>query len=102
MIELLGEDATIDQARVAQEAALLAERSDITEELVRLGSHREKFLQIMAAEGPLGRKLEFLLQEMHRETNTIGAKAQDAPVSQMVVEIKSELERMREQLQNVE
>ncbi len=100
--EMLGQDAVIDQARLAQEAALLAERSDITEELVRLASHREKFLEMMAGPGPSGRKLEFLVQEMHREANTIGAKAQSAPISHLVVEIKSELERIREQAQNIE
>jgi uncharacterized protein (TIGR00255 family) len=100
--EMLGEDAMIDQARLAQEVALLAERSDITEELVRLASHRKKFLELMGGLGPSGRKLEFLVQEMHREANTIGAKAQSAPISHLVVEIKSELERIREQVQNIE
>ncbi len=102
MEEMLGKDAVIDRVRLAQEAAFLADRSDITEELVRLKSHRDKFIEIMNEPGPAGRKLEFLVQEMNREANTIGAKAQSAPASQLVVEIKSELERVREQLQNIE
>ena len=84
---------------------LAADRLDITEEIVRLRSHVEQFGAALSSEegsGPLGRRLEFLLQEMVRETNTIGSKASDAPVAHQVVELKSQLERMREQVLNVE
>jgi uncharacterized protein (TIGR00255 family) len=92
----------IDENRLAQEVAYLAERSDITEELVRLRSHLNQFRDMLDLPEPAGRKLEFLLQEISREANTIGSKAGDAAISQVVVEIKSELEKMREQVQNVE
>lgn len=92
----------IDQARLAQEVAYWAERSDISEELVRIRSHLNQFREMLGQREPMGRKLEFILQEINREANTIGAKANDAAISQMVVEIKSELEKMREQVQNVE
>jgi uncharacterized protein (TIGR00255 family) len=92
----------IDEARLAQEVAFLAERSDTTEELVRLHSHLEQFREMLNSPEPAGRKLEFLLQEITREANTIGSKANDAGISYVVVEIKSELEKLREQIQNVE
>lgn len=96
----LGEQ--IDEARLAQEIAYLAERSDISEELVRMKSHLYQFRQMLGRTEPMGRKLEFILQEINREANTIAAKASDAETAQLVVEIKSELEKMREQVQNVE
>ncbi|MGQ9693330.1 MAG: YicC/YloC family endoribonuclease [Thermodesulfobacteriota bacterium] len=96
----LGEQ--IDEARLAQEIAYLAERSDISEELVRMKSHLHQFRQMLGRTEPMGRKLEFILQEINREANTIAAKASDAETAQLVVEIKSELEKMREQVQNVE
>jgi uncharacterized protein (TIGR00255 family) len=92
----------IDEARLAQEVAFLAERSDITEELVRLRSHLAQYREMLTSPEPAGRKLEFLLQEINREANTIGSKANDAGISHVVVEIKSELEKLREQIQNVE
>ncbi|MEA3280580.1 MAG: YicC/YloC family endoribonuclease, partial [Thermodesulfobacteriota bacterium] len=92
----------IDPERITQEAAFLADRSDISEEIVRVASHIKQFLTIMDAEEPAGRKLNFLLQELNREINTIGSKAGKAKLSYMVVDIKSELEKIREQLQNVE
>jgi uncharacterized protein (TIGR00255 family) len=92
----------VDPARLAQEVAFLAERSDITEELVRLRSHLHQFREMLERPEPLGRKMEFLLQEFNREANTIGSKANDAGISHLTVEIKSELEKMREQVQNVE
>jgi uncharacterized protein (TIGR00255 family) len=101
LAELLGE-VPLDEARLAAELALFAERSDITEELTRLGSHLSQFRETMTGEGAVGRKLEFLLQEMGRETNTIGAKANDLEISRAVIAIKSELESLREQVQNVE
>jgi uncharacterized protein (TIGR00255 family) len=91
-----------ESGRIVQEAALLAEKADIAEELARLRSHCEQFSDAMTAEEPVGRRLDFLLQEMHREINTIGSKAVDHPISHRVVEMKSLLERMREQSANVE
>jgi len=92
----------IDAARVAQEAAILAERSDITEEIVRADSHVDQFRTIMESEEPAGRKLNFLLQELNREFNTIGSKTDKSTVAHLVVDVKSELEKIREQVQNVE
>jgi uncharacterized protein (TIGR00255 family) len=88
--------------RVLQEAALLAERADIHEEIARLRSHAAQFKEALDRDEPVGRRLDFLLQEMNREVNTIGSKAADHPVSHRVVELKSILERMREQAANVE
>ena len=92
----------VDKGRLETELAVMADRSDITEELVRLTSHFEQFAQLLASPGPVGRRLDFLLQEIGREANTTGAKSQDAPVSHLVVELKAEVERMREQVQNVQ
>jgi uncharacterized protein (TIGR00255 family) len=92
----------VDPYRLSQEAALLAEKADVSEELARLGSHCDQFGQALDADEPVGRKLDFLLQEMNREINTIGSKAAEHPVSARVVEMKSVLERMREQAANVE
>ena len=91
-----------DPLRLAQEVVLFADRCDVSEELTRLATHTAKFGEILAESGAVGRRLDFLLQEMHREANTVGAKIQDAELSQEVVEIKAELERMREQVQNLE
>ncbi|MBI5441920.1 MAG: YicC family protein [Deltaproteobacteria bacterium] len=88
--------------RLALEAAVFAERSDVQEELVRLRSHLDKFAELLDAGGAIGRKLDFLLQEMNRETNTIGSKAADVEVSPLVIEMKAELEKIREQVQNLE
>jgi uncharacterized protein (TIGR00255 family) len=98
---LLGE-VPVDEGRLAQETALLADRSDITEEVVRLRSHVRQFRDQLDSVGPRGRQLEFLLQEMNREVNTIGSKANDLAISRQVIEAKTELERMREQVQNIE
>jgi uncharacterized protein (TIGR00255 family) len=95
-------DLTIDPARIEQEMALLLERSDISEELVRLSSHVEQMVAYMPDDEPVGRRLDFLLQEMAREINTIGAKSQDLRIAHLVIELKAEIERMREQVQNVE
>ena len=91
-----------DPDRLHQEAILLAERTDVAEELTRLEAHLQAMTTLLEAEGAIGRKIEFLLQEINREVNTIASKSNDAEISQVVVEIKSELERMREQIQNVE
>ena len=92
----------IDQDRLVQEVVLFAERSDITEEIVRLETHLQKFKEWLEKDEPVGRKLDFLLQEMHREANTMGVKANNTFVSQKVVEIKTELEKIRQQIQNIE
>ena len=96
------EGLEIDRWRLHQEVAYLAERSDITEEVIRVESHLRQFGQMLELDEPLGRKMDFLLQEIHREVNTISAKANDVVISQKVVEIKAELERIREQIQNIE
>lgn len=88
--------------RIALEVALFADRSDVSEEVVRLRSHREKVLELLAEGGVVGRKLDFLLQEMNREVNTIGSKAADTEIGRAVVEMKAELEKIREQVQNLE
>jgi uncharacterized protein (TIGR00255 family) len=95
-------NVTITAADVVREVGAFAERSDIAEETVRLRSHLEQFDTIMRNEEASGRKLEFVTQEMFRETNTMGSKANDAEISRHVIEIKSAIERMREMIQNVE
>lgn len=92
----------IDQTRIAQEAALLADRSDISEEIVRAESHIQQFRTLMDDDKPAGRPLNFLLQEFNREFNTMGAKSGKASLSHIIVAIKSDLEKLREQIQNVE
>ncbi len=92
----------LDPQRLAQEVALLADRCDITEELVRLNSHFVQFDETLGLEEPVGRKLDFLMQEFNREINTIGSKANDAAITALVVQLKAELEKMREQVQNIE
>ena len=99
---LTQETVELDPGRLAQEAAYLADKSDISEEIVRAESHVKQFRQIMNSEEPGGRKLNFLLQEFHREFNTIGSKIGHAPTSHRVVDVKAELEKIREQIQNVE
>ncbi len=101
-LQLLLEGKPVDPARLEQEVAILADRSDIAEEAARLTSHLRQFRDFIGQPGPHGRRMEFLLQEIQRETNTIGAKANDAQISQDVVALKSVLERLREQVQNVE
>ncbi len=91
-----------DPNRVAQEAIMFAERSDITEELTRLDAHMQACTRLLSSAEAVGRKIEFLVQEMHREVNTIGSKSNDTVIAHSVVELKSELERMREQSQNIE
>jgi uncharacterized protein (TIGR00255 family) len=95
-------DVEADPQRLALEVAVIADKCDITEEAVRAQSHLEQFGVFLAAAEPVGRKLDFLLQELNREANTMSSKLPDAPASQLVVEIKAELERLREQVQNLE
>ena len=99
---LQGVDATFDPARLEVELAILADKSDITEELVRLQSHFDQLETVFASDESVGRKLDFLLQEVGREVNTIGSKCHSAEVTRTVVELKAEVERMREQVQNVD
>ena len=87
---------------MAQETALLADRSDITEEMTRLKSHINQFRSFLNKNEPIGRKLEFVTQEINREINTTGSKSSDIIISKRVIEIKSDLEKIREQVQNIE
>jgi uncharacterized protein (TIGR00255 family) len=98
----LAPDVEVNAGRLEQEVVLFADRMDVTEETVRLRSHLEQFRETLETEGPVGRKLEFLLQELGREINTIGSKASDGPIGRCVVELKTELEKLREQVLNVE
>jgi uncharacterized protein (TIGR00255 family) len=101
-VAALAPELELDPARLEQEVVLYADRMDVTEETVRLGSHLEQFHETLGESGPVGRKLEFLLQELGREVNTIGSKVSDAGITHRVVEMKTELEKLREQVMNVE
>ncbi len=92
----------LEPARLAQEVAVFADRTDVAEEITRLGSHANQVRALLGVSEPAGRKLDFLVQEMHREANTIGSKSQSAEIAGLVVSLKAEIERMREQVQNVE
>ena len=96
------EGKDVKEERIAQEAALLAERSDVTEELVRLQSHLTALADLLRGREPAGKKLDFLLQEVHREFNTIASKSADREVTNLTLEARSEIEKLREQVQNVE
>ena len=95
-------DAEASEQRILTEAAIFADKAAIDEELVRLDSHFASFYEIAKSPEPCGRKLDFLLQEMNRETNTIGSKANNSEIAHLVVDIKAELEKIREQIQNIE
>ncbi len=101
MRELLG-SATVDEQRLLTEAALFADKIATAEETVRLRSHLDQLEQLVCSDEPVGRKLDFLVQEINRETNTIGSKAQDLQLAQVVVDMKAEIEKIREQIQNIE
>lgn len=101
-LQRLLEGKPVDPVRLEQEVAILAERSDIAEETTRIASHLRQFRDLIQHQGPHGRRMEFLLQELQREANTIGAKANDAKTSHDVITLKSILEQLREQVQNVE
>lgn len=96
------EDRSIDEARLVTEAAIFADKTAIDEETVRLHSHVAQYRAILALNEPVGRKLDFLTQELNRESNTIGSKCQDVSITRLVVELKSEIEKIREQIQNIE
>ncbi len=95
-------DLAIDEGRLAQEVALFAQKSDITEEIVRIRSHVNQFRGYLSMDDAIGRRLDFLIQEINREVNTLSVKSSDSLISQTVVEMKAELEKLREQVQNVE
>lgn len=99
--ELL-EDRNIEESRLVTEAAIFADKTAIDEETVRLHSHVAQYRQILELNEPIGRKLDFLTQELNRESNTIGSKCQDVAITRLVVELKSEIEKIREQIQNIE
>ena len=95
-------DKKIDEQRILTEAAIFSEKTAVDEETVRLKSHIHQFNTLLEVEEPVGRKLDFLIQEFNRESNTIGSKAQDVEITKIVVELKSEIEKIREQIQNIE
>lgn len=95
-------DKDVDEGRLVTEAAIFAERSDIGEETVRLRSHINEFKKAIDTDLPIGKKLDFMIQEMNRETNTMGSKANDVEISKIIVDMKSEIEKIREQIQNIE
>jgi uncharacterized protein (TIGR00255 family) len=101
-VKELRADPAVDDALIAQELVRFANRSDISEETVRFRGHLDHWRALSEGPEPCGRKLDFLLQEMNREVNTLGSKAEGAGVTELVVDLKAELERMREQVQNVE
>ena len=95
-------DNNIDEQRILTEAAIFSEKVAVDEETVRLRSHISQFRELLETDEPVGRKLDFLVQEMNRESNTIGSKAQDIAITKIVVDVKSEIEKIREQIQNIE
>jgi len=95
-------DVNIEETRIITEAAIFAERTDIGEETVRLQSHINEFRKAVKTSQPIGKKLDFMIQEMNRETNTMGSKANDVEISKIIVDMKSEIEKIREQIQNIE
>lgn len=99
---LMGEGMTVDESRLAQELAMAAERSDYTEEVVRLKSHVSQTRHCLTASEPVGKRLNFLIQEMHREVNTVGSKNSEPAVGTAVIALKEEVEKLREQVQNIE
>lgn len=100
--ELIEDASLIDENRLSMEIALIADKSNVTEEIVRLKSHIDQLNKTLEQKQPVGRKLDFLLQEMNREINTVGSKSSDLDITNYVVDIKSELEKIREQVQNIE
>lgn len=101
-IKELLDGSEVDQQRLAQEAAYLADKAAIDEEIVRLHSHIQHVREMIESDGPAGRKLDFIIQEMNRETNTIGSKSGDLELTNLIIDMKSEIEKLREQVQNIE
>ena len=100
--EILDNPSLVDETRLAQEVAIYADKCSITEEIVRFRSHINQLKNAIHKNESIGRKIDFLIQEMNRETNTIGSKSSDLNITNLVVEVKSELEKIREQIQNIE
>ena len=96
------QSTTIDESRILTEAAIFADKVAVDEETVRLRSHLSQLREMLASDGPVGRKLDFLIQEVNRESNTIGSKCTDIQIARDVVELKAEIEKIREQVQNIE
>ena len=99
--ELLG-DNTVDEQRLLTEAAIFADKIAVAEETVRLRSHVSQLRSFLESDGPIGKKMDFLVQELNREANTTGSKCQDVELARRVVDIKAEIEKIREQIQNIE
>ena len=95
-------DAGVDDGMILNEVAVMADKLDISEELTRLKSHTDRLKTMLSAAGPIGRKMDFLVQEMNREINTIGSKCNDADIANLAVDVKAEIEKIREQIQNIE
>ncbi len=102
MREALGDNIHIDEQRILTEAAIYADKVAVAEETVRLSSHMSQLKQFLVSDEAIGRKMDFLVQEMNREANTIGSKAQDVEIARAVLDIKAEIEKIREQIQNIE
>ncbi len=100
-VKELCEGVAVDEARMVQEIAILSDKSDITEEIVRAKSHLKQFNKWLETDEPVGKKLDFLIQEINREVNTIGSKSSDSEIALKVVNIKNEQEKIREQVQNI-
>lgn len=100
--DLLGGNNVVDESRLAQEVVIYSDKCSVEEEITRLKSHITQFLALLDESGPVGKKLDFLVQEMNRETNTIGSKANNLEITNLVVDIKTEIENIREQIQNIE
>jgi len=101
-LKVILQDRDIDDARVLTEAAIFGDKTAVDEETVRLRSHIAQYRDILQLDEPVGRKLDFLTQELNRETNTIGSKCQDLDITRIVVDMKAEIEKIREQIQNLE
>jgi uncharacterized protein (TIGR00255 family) len=101
-IQELLDDKPVDEQRIAQEVAMFAEKADIAEECIRLRSHLSQFAESLREEGPVGKRLNFILQELNREANTIASKSADYEISRRVIAVKEDIERLREQVQNIE
>ena len=101
-LKTIDEEVGLDEEKILKEVMFFVERSDITEETTRLASHLDQLKSLFNTSGAIGRKIDFLIQEMVREINTIGSKANDKDIAHQVVEFKTELERIREQVQNIE
>ena len=101
-VKELMEDRVIDENRIAQEIVIFSDKSSIEEELTRLDSHINQFKSLLNEPSPIGKKIDFLIQEMNRETNTIGSKANSVDITNRVINVKTEIENIREQIQNIE